>query len=59
MHNMEDLKRALFGLVRQELDLKKNLQRPSSDSCVLSNTTWTVVKDKVGQVALVEEASLG
>ena len=28
MHNMEDLKRALFGLVRQELDLKKKLQRP-------------------------------
>ena len=49
MHNMEVLKRALFGLVRQELDLKKNLQRPSSDSCVLSNPTWTVVKDKVGQ----------
>ena len=49
MHNMEDLKRALFGLVRQERDLKKKLQRPSSASCVLSNTTWTVVKAKVGQ----------
>ena len=42
---MEDLKGALFGFVRHELShLNINLQHPSSDSSVLSNTTWTVAK---------------
>ena len=45
MHNMEDLKRALFSFVRHELShLNINLKRPSSNSSVLSNTTWTVAK---------------
>ena len=44
-HNMEDLKDALFGFVSHELShLNIDLQRPSSDSSVLSNTTWTVAK---------------
>lgn len=45
LHTMEELKGVLFGLVRHELsDLKIDLQRPASDSSVLSNTTWNVAK---------------
>ena len=40
-YNMESLKEDLFGLVKHELEIEIP---PSSDSSVLSNTTWSVAK---------------